>query len=166
MRPGKTFTSEEKNWGTEERQNICLICLFEFLTLWVNLLNRVWLFATPWTVAYQAPPSMDCTLPGSSLHGILQARVLEWVAISFFRGSSQPRDGTWVSCIPGRRFNLWATREVPDLKVHSKSSKWFVCFSQIAGSQEWYCWVSGKNTENCTKKIFTTQIITMVWSPT
>ena len=54
---------------------------------------------------------MDCSLPGSSLHGILQARVLEWVAISFSRVSSQPRDRTWVSCIPGRRFNLWATRE-------------------------------------------------------
>ena len=54
---------------------------------------------------------MDCSLPGSSLHGILQARVLEWVAISFSRGSSRPRDRTRVSHIPGRRFNLWATRE-------------------------------------------------------
>ena len=54
---------------------------------------------------------MDCSLPGSSLHGILQARVLEWVAISFSRGSSQLRDWTQVSCIPGRCFNLWATRE-------------------------------------------------------
>ena len=44
---------------------------------------------------------MDCSLPGSSLHGILQARVLEWVAISFSRGSSQPRDRSQVSCIPG-----------------------------------------------------------------
>ena len=35
---------------------------------------------------------MDCSLPGSSVHGIFQARILEWVAISFFRGSSQPRD--------------------------------------------------------------------------
>ena len=54
---------------------------------------------------------MDCSLPGSSLHGILQARVLEWVAISFSRGSSWPRDWTQVSRIPGKRFNLWATRE-------------------------------------------------------
>ena len=51
---------------------------------------------------------MDCSLPGSSLHGILQARVLEWVAIAFSRGSSLPRDWTQVSCIPGRHFNLWA----------------------------------------------------------
>ena len=47
---------------------------------------------------------MDCSLPGSSLYGILQARVQEWVAIAFSRGSSWPRDRTWVSCIPGRRF--------------------------------------------------------------
>ena len=48
---------------------------------------------------------MGYSLPGSSLHGILQARVLEWVAISFSRGSSQPRDRTQVSSIPGRCFH-------------------------------------------------------------
>ena len=42
---------------------------------------------------------MDCSLPDSSVHGILQARILEWVAISFSRGSSRPRDRIWVSCI-------------------------------------------------------------------
>ena len=42
---------------------------------------------------------MDCSLPGSSVHGIFQARILEWVAISFSRGSSQPRDRTHVFCI-------------------------------------------------------------------
>ena len=47
---------------------------------------------------------MDYILPGSSVHGILQARILEWVAISFSRGSSWPRDWTWVSCIAGRLF--------------------------------------------------------------
>ena len=51
---------------------------------------------------------VDCSPPGSSVHGILQARILEWVAISFSRGSSQPRDRTQVSCIKGRCFNLWA----------------------------------------------------------
>ena len=55
---------------------------------------------------------MDCSLPGSSVHGIFQARVLEWVTISFFRGSSQLRDQTQVSHIVGRRFTIWATREV------------------------------------------------------
>ena len=53
----------------------------------VKSLSRVWLFETPWTV---------CSLPGSSVHGIFQARVLEWVAISFSRGSSRPRDQTQV----------------------------------------------------------------------
>ena len=56
---------------------------------------------------------MDCSPPGSSIHGILQARILEWVAISFSRGSSRPRDRTQVPHIAGRYCNLWATREVP-----------------------------------------------------
>ena len=47
---------------------------------------------------------MDCIPPGSSVHGILQARILEWVARPSSRGSSQPRDGTQVSCITGRFF--------------------------------------------------------------
>ena len=49
---------------------------------------------------------MDCSLPGSSVHGILKARILEWMAISFSRGSSWPRDRTWVSCIAGRFFTI------------------------------------------------------------
>ena len=48
---------------------------------------------------------MDCSLPGSSVHGLLQAGILEWVAIFFSRGSSQPRDITQVSCITGRLFS-------------------------------------------------------------
>ena len=54
---------------------------------------------------------VDCSPPGSSVHGILQARILEWVAISFSRGSSWPRDRTQASHIAGRCFTLWATRE-------------------------------------------------------
>ena len=49
---------------------------------------------------------MDCSPPGSSVIGILQARTMEWVAISSSRGSSPPRDGTWVSCIAGRFFTI------------------------------------------------------------
>ena len=55
--------------------------------------------------------SVDCRPPGSCIHGISQARILEWVAISFSRGSSRPKDQTRVSRIAGRHFNLWATRE-------------------------------------------------------
>ena len=53
----------------------------------------------------------ECSLPCFSIHGIFLARVLEWVAISFSRGSSWPRDRTQVSCIAGRHFTLWATRK-------------------------------------------------------
>ena len=56
---------------------------------------------------------MDCSPPGSSVHGILQARILVWIAFLFSRGSSQPRDQTQVSCIAGRFFTIWATRESP-----------------------------------------------------
>ena len=68
---------------------------------------------------------MDCSPPASSVHGILQARILEWVAISFSRGSSQPRDWTRVSCIAGRRFILWATREAQDQSVNNGSDAGF-----------------------------------------
>ena len=57
---------------------------------------------------------MDCSPPGSSVHGIFQARTLEWVVMPFSRGSSRPRDWTQVSCIVGRRFTVWATRKVPN----------------------------------------------------
>ena len=59
--------------------------------------------------------------PGSSVHGILQARVLGWVAIFFFRGSTGTRDRTQVSCIAGRCFNLWATSEAPLIWIASWS---------------------------------------------
>ena len=55
--------------------------------------------------------SMDYSPPGSSVQGILQARILEWVAISYSRGSSWPRNQTPVSCIAGRFFTILATRE-------------------------------------------------------
>ena len=51
---------------------------------------------------------MDYSPPSSSVHGILQARILEWVAIPFSRGLSQPRDWNWVSWIAGRFFTIWA----------------------------------------------------------
>ena len=57
--------------------------------------------------------TMDCSRPGSSVRGILQARILEWGAIPFSRGSSRLRNWTWVSCIAGWFFTIWATRGVP-----------------------------------------------------
>ena len=52
---------------------------------------------------------MGCSLPGSSVPGIFQAKILEWVAISFYRGSSQPKDQTGISCISyiGRQVFYW-----------------------------------------------------------
>ena len=53
---------------------------------------------------------MDCSLQGFSVHRILQARILEWKAIPFSRGSSRPRDQIYVSCITGRFLTVWATQ--------------------------------------------------------
>ena len=65
-----------------------------------------------WSEVAQSCPTlcdpMECSLSGSSVHGIFQARVLEWIAISFSRGSSQPRNQSQVSRIAGRRFTVWA----------------------------------------------------------
>ena len=60
---------------------------------------------------------MDCGLPGPSVHGIFQARILKWVAISFSRGFSRSSDQTQVSHIAGRFFTVWATRNIEGLHV-------------------------------------------------
>ena len=75
---------------------------------------------------------MDCSLPGSSLHGILQARVLEWGAISFSRGSSWPRDRIRVFCIPSRRFTV-----NNEISLHTYWSDWNLR----------NCWWGGRSTE-------------------
>ena len=59
----------------------------------------------------------DCSPPGSSVRGILQARILEWVAILFSRGSSQPWDRIYISYVSGRFFAIWATREDHSIKL-------------------------------------------------
>ena len=74
--------------------------------------SRVWLFATPRTLARQAPLSM----------GIFQARILEWIAMPSSRGSSQPRDWTQVSYTASRFFTVWATREALSMYKDIKES--------------------------------------------
>ena len=80
---------------------------------------------------------MDWSLPGSSVHGILQARILQWVAIPFSRGSSRPRDRTRVSCLAGRFFTVhttWGTHWGSYMTViHFSVSEfwWFVCFEEL-----------------------------------
>ena len=71
---------------------------------------------------------MDCSPPGSLVHGIFQAWILEWVAISFSRGSSQPRDRTQVSRVVCRCFTIWATREAVILEPQKIVSHCFHCF--------------------------------------
>ena len=71
---------------------VCMLVVQSYLTLWDH---------------------MDCSPPSASVHGILQAGILEWVAISFSRESSWPRDQTQVSCIATGCFTVWATREAP-----------------------------------------------------
>ena len=89
------------------------ICRFYCVCVCVLVLRHVWLCHP-----------MGWNLPGFSVlnsHVILQARMLEWVAIPFSRGSCQPRDRTWVSCIVGRYFNIRATREAPDFTAAKMS---------------------------------------------
>ena len=58
-----------------------------------------------------------CSPPGFSVHGVLQARILEWIAIHFSRGTSQPRDWTLVSCIAGKFFTVWAPGTTGEIRV-------------------------------------------------
>ena len=81
----------------------------------VNIINEITYFLFIYVLVALLYPtlceSMDCSWPCSSVHGILQAEVLEWVAIPFSRGSSHPRGQTQVSCIVGRFFTFWTTKE-------------------------------------------------------
>ena len=73
-----------------------------------NIIKQLWKF---WSISHvRLCDPKDCSPPSSSVHGILQARILEWVTISFSRGSSQPRDWTWLSLIAGRLFINWDSK--------------------------------------------------------
>ena len=105
---------------------------------------------------------MDFRLPGSSVHGISQARILECVAISFSRGSSQPRDQTWVSCIAVRFFTVWATREAPVSLLlknvrHHLSLHWVIVVTPT--------FTDHKSTGKCNnnEKVWNTETITKMW---
>ena len=77
----------------------------------------------PRTIAYQAPLSM----------GILQARILEWVAMPSSRGSSQPRDWTQVSCIAGGFFNVWAIMEAQKAIGCGINSSYIIFYNCVSG---------------------------------
>ena len=76
---------------------------------------------------------MHCSPPGSSVHGILQGRILGWVAMPFSRGSSQPRDQTQVSWIVGRFFTIWAIREAHYLSVNRPKKREVIAPSDHPG---------------------------------
>ena len=115
------------------------------------------LFMSEWVseVAQSCPTlcnPMDCSLPSSSVHGVFQAIVLEWIAISLSSGSSQPRDRTRVSGIVDRRFTVWATREAlfivmlskAHLTMHSRMSgcRWMITPSWLSGSWRYFLYSS------------------------
>ena len=79
---------------------------------------------------------MDCSLQGSSIHGIFQARVLEWIAISFSRESSRLRDWTWVSCMQTGAFTIWATFRLFSVLLLARilSSDFCICPQGISAS--------------------------------
>ena len=79
---------------------------------------------------------IDRSPPGSSVHGILQARMLEWVAMPSSRGSSQPRDETQVSCIAGGFFTIWATREAHTDLRWALNPTWLMSFWE-GGKETW-----------------------------
>ena len=75
-----------------------------------------------------------------TVHEILQARILEWVAYPFSRGSSQPRDQTQVSCIAGGFFTSWATREAHEYCSLSFLQEIFPTQESNQGLLLWYTW--------------------------
>ena len=77
---------------------------------------------------------MSCSLPGSSVHGIFQARTLEWVAILFSRQSFWPRVGNWISCIAGGFCTIWATKKV-------KQTSFACSDSLISPDFPWFHWI-------------------------
>ena len=88
-------------------------------------LNHVWLFATSWNKAHQTPLSMAFSRQG----------ILEWVAILFSRRSSWSRDQTRVSCIAGRFFAIWATKEAPLNAISTIFNDWYIVFHLDSNSQ-------------------------------
>ena len=103
--------------------------LFKWIILLDSVLSSVRLEHNMWKCFscsdmsnYLWPHGLWPTM-GSSVHGILHARILEWVAIPFSSGSSLPREWTCVSCLAGRFFTVWATREAPYVCVYVSSSQ-------------------------------------------
>ena len=108
------FFALQNLWHSDKEMPAQNVTLLSYV-LHAQLLSHVWLC-----------DPVDCSLPDSSVHGIFQARILEWVAISFSTGSSRPRDWTCISCITG----VFLTTEPP-----GKLIALFFAFTQLNKSE-------------------------------
>ena len=90
---------------------------------------------------------VDCSLPGSSVHGILQTRILQWVAISFSKESSWPRNQTQVSCTAGRFSTDWAMRGSPTAYYSAIKEKHLAIYFNMDEPQEHHAKWSQSETE-------------------
>ena len=133
----------ERSWKYRENKwhNLKFFS-FEFPCNVIKSLRLVWLFGTPWTVVCQ----------NSSVHGILQATILEWVAIPFSRGSSQPKDWTQVSYIAGGFFTSWATREAQNLQ------RWV-----LNDQRDRVSWIELFNGRDYVRNFYIAFPLSMVW---
>ena len=106
-------------WDLWHREPLTLV-LFNEADILVNMTTVFSLFLVAWSLScvWLFSDCMDDNPAGSSVHGILQARILEWAAISFSRGSSQPRNQTHICYIGRQILDHWATRETPTLSYH------------------------------------------------
>ena len=98
--------------GEDQSGSVIHIHIYIYIYVFVCVCIYVCVYMKVKLLVAQSCPTLcnplDCSPPSSSVHGILQARILEWVAIPFSRGSSWPRNGTQVSHIAGRFFTIWA----------------------------------------------------------
>ena len=99
-----------KNLKFYTTQN-CFYCVYLSIKCFKPILSKYLLLVQSCPTLWDP---MNYSLPSSSVHGILQARILEWVAISFSRGSSWPRNQTWVSCIAGTFCTNWTANPKAD----------------------------------------------------
>ena len=132
--------------GVPQRSECCFL-YFPLILLIFTLCHRLLHTEFDWVLVAQLwltlCDPMDCSLPGSSVWGILQARILEWVAFSFSRTSSQPRDRTWVSSMASRFFTIWAIREaqtqslIADCLFSFPRSSFSLFYSQVEAFWNW-----------------------------
>ena len=108
---------------------------------------------------------LDYSQTGSSIQGILQTRILKWVAVPFSRGYFQPRDGTYVSCIASRFFTIWVTREALfSLTLNFAIRNWW-SEPQYA-PRSCFCWFYTASPSPTTKNVINLiSMLTIWWCP-